>query len=82
MGMKIKISIKTFYRRWEYIKNRKREVNTLRKKYAANGEALAPIEAKLAEVRALNLNDASYDWRSLMAEINKLVNDAAQQLAE
>jgi hypothetical protein len=58
------------------------KVNTLRKKYAANGEALAPIEAKLAEVRALNLNDASYDWRSLMAEINKLVNDAAQQLAE
>ena len=58
------------------------KVKTLRAKYGAENEALAPIEAKLAEVRALNLNDASYDWRSLMAEINNLVNEVANQLGE
>ena len=58
------------------------KVHTLRAKYAGQGDVLAPIEAKLAEVRALNLNDASYDWRSLMAEINKLVNETSLQLAE
>ena len=58
------------------------KVKTLRAKYGAENEALAPIEAKLAEVRALKLNDASYDWRSLMAEINNLVNEVANQLGE
>ena len=58
------------------------KVRTLRAKYGAQTEALQPVEAKLAEVRALNLNDASYDWRTLLAEINKTINEAAAKLAK
>ncbi len=57
------------------------KVHALRAKYAGN-EALAPIEAKLAEMRQLNLNDASYNWTIFLAETNKAINEAAKQLAE
>jgi len=57
------------------------KVHALRAKYAGN-EALAPIEAKLAEMRQLNLNDASYNWITFLAETNKAINEAAKQLAE
>ena len=58
------------------------KVHALRAKYADKAEILAPVEAKLAEVRALNVNDFSYDWTSFLAETNKVVNEAAKQLAE
>lgn len=58
------------------------KVRTLRAKYADKAEVLAPMEAKLAEVRALNINDMKYDWMSFLAETNKVVNEAAKQLAE
>jgi hypothetical protein len=58
------------------------KVHTLRAKYADKPEVLMPIEAELAKMRALNLNDVSYDWISFLAEVNKAVNDAAKQLAE
>ena len=57
------------------------KVHALRAKYAGN-EALAPVEAKLAEMRQLNLNDASYDWITFLAETNKAINEAGKQLAE
>lgn len=53
------------------------KVNTLRAKYADKPEVLVPLEAELAKMRALNLNDASYDWRPFLAEINALVNEIA-----
>ena len=58
------------------------KVHTLRAKYGAENKALAPIEAKLAQMRKLNLNDQSYNWTALLAEVNKLVNEAAKQLAK
>ena len=51
------------------------KVHTLRAKYADKPEVLIPVEAELAKMRALNLNDASYDWRPFLAEINALVNE-------
>ena len=53
------------------------KVHTLRAKYADKPEVLVPLEAELAKMRALNLNDASYDWRPFLAEINALVNEIA-----
>ena len=53
------------------------KVHTLRAKYADKPEVLVPVEAELAKMRALNLNDASYDWRPFLAEINALVNEIA-----
>jgi hypothetical protein len=38
---------------------------------------LVPLEAELAKVRALNINDASYEWRAFLDEINALVNEIA-----
>jgi hypothetical protein len=58
------------------------KVRALRAKYADKAEALQPLEAKLAEVRALNINDAKYDWRSFLAETNKVLNEVAAKLAE
>lgn len=58
------------------------KVRTLRAKYADKAEALQPLEAKLAEVRGLNINDAKYDWRSFLAEANKVLNEVAAKLAE
>ena len=55
------------------------KVHTLRAKYADKPEVLMPIEAELAKMRALNLNDASYDWRPFLAEIHRLVNEVAQK---
>lgn len=55
------------------------KVHTLRAKYADKPEVLVPVEAELAKMRALNLNDASYDWRPFLAEINRLVNEVAQK---
>ena len=53
------------------------KVHTLRAKYADKPEVLVPLEAELAKMRALNLNDASYEWRSFLAEFNALVNEIA-----
>ena len=58
------------------------KVQTLRKKCGDKVEILAPVEAKLAEMRARNLNDESLNWREFLAEVNATVNDAAKQLAE
>ena len=58
------------------------KVRTLRAKYADKAEALQPVEAKLAEMRARDLNDASLNWRAFLAETNKVLNDVAKQLAE
>jgi hypothetical protein len=58
------------------------KVRTLRAKYADKAEVLAPIEAKLNEVKTLNINDAKYDWRGFLAEINKVLNEVSKQLAE
>ncbi len=58
------------------------KVRTLRTKYADKAEILAPLEAKLAEVKALNINDSNYNWPAFLAETNKLLNEAAKQLAE
>jgi hypothetical protein len=58
------------------------KVHTLRKNYAGKKKVLAPIEAKLAELRARNLNDASLNWKEFLAELNTLVNKAAEQLAK
>ena len=58
------------------------KVHTLRKKCGNKAEVIAPIEAKLAEMRERNLNDASLNWREFLAEVNAVVNEAAKQLAE
>ena len=58
------------------------KVRTLRAKYADKAEALVAVEAELAKMRALNLNDRSYDWTTFLAEVNKVVNSTAKQLAE
>ena len=58
------------------------KVRTLRAKYADKAEVLAPIEAKLNEVKTLNINDAKYDWRGFLAETNKVLNEVSKQLAE
>ena len=58
------------------------KVRTLRAKYADKAEALVSVEAELAKMRALNLNDTSYAWIPFLADVNKAVNDAAKQLAE
>ena len=58
------------------------KVRTLRAKYADKAEALQPVEAKLAEMRAMDFNDASLNWTAFLAETNKVLNDVAQQLAE
>ena len=58
------------------------KVRTLRTKYAGKSEVLAPIEAKLAEMRTLNLNDTSYAWIPFLAEVNAAVNDVANNLSE
>jgi hypothetical protein len=54
------------------------KVHTLRKKYADKSEVLAPIEAKLAELRARNINDASLNWKEFLAELNALVNGVTE----
>jgi hypothetical protein len=53
------------------------KIHTLRAKYADKPEVLVPLEAELAKMRALNLNDASYEWRAFLDEINALVNEIA-----
>ena len=53
------------------------KVHTLRAKYADKPEVLVPLEAELAKMRALNLNDASYEWRAFLDEVNALVNEIA-----
>ena len=58
------------------------KVHALRKNYAGKKKVLAPIEAKLAEFRARNFNDASLNWTTFLAETNKTLNDIAKQLAE
>ncbi len=58
------------------------KVHALRAKAGDNAEVLAPVEAKLAEMRALNLNDASYAWIPFLVDVNKTVNEAAKQLAK
>ena len=58
------------------------KVRTLRAKYADKAEALQPLEAKLLEMHALNINDASLDWRGYLAEVNNTLNEVAKQLAE
>jgi hypothetical protein len=58
------------------------KVHTLRKKYAGKKKVLAPIEAKLAELRARNINDASLNWKEFLAELNSLVNTTAEKLAK
>ena len=58
------------------------KVRTLRAKYSDKAEALQPVEAKLAEMRAMDFNDASLNWTAFLAETNKVLNDVAQQLAE
>ncbi len=58
------------------------KVHTLRAKYGENNEALAPVEAQLAKMRKLNINDYSYNWTAFLAETNKLVNEAAKTLAK
>ncbi len=58
------------------------KVHALRAKYGVENKALAPVEAKLAEMRKLNLNNPSYNWTAFLAEANKLVNEAAKQLAK
>ena len=60
------------------------KVRTLRAKYTKKSalKVLAPIEAKLAEMRARNLNDASLNWVEFLAEVNKVVNEAAKKLAK
>ena len=55
------------------------KVHALRAKYADQPGVLVPIEAELAKLRALNLNDASYNWRPFLAEINNLVNEVAKR---
>ena len=56
------------------------KVHALRAKYGANAEVLAPIEAKLAEFRALNseFNNGGYNWTAFLAEMNTLVNSVAK----
>jgi hypothetical protein len=56
------------------------KVRTLRKKCGDNAEALAAIEAKLAELRARDLNDASLNWTEFLAELNNQLNEAAALL--
>ena len=60
------------------------KVHALRKKCGENSEVLAPIEAKLAEFRALDkeFNNMNYDWVTFLAETNRLVNEAANKLAK
>ena len=58
------------------------KVHALRAKAGDNAEVLAPVEAKLAEMRALNLNDASYAWIPFLVDVNKTVNEVAKQLAK
>ena len=58
------------------------KVHTLRKKYAEKAEVLAPIEAKLVEMRARDLNDGSLNWTEFLAEVNKTINEAAKTLAQ
>ena len=58
------------------------KVHTLRKKYAEKADVLAPIEAKLVEMRARNLNDGSLNWVEFLAEVNKTINEAAKTLAQ
>ena len=54
------------------------KVRTLRAKYADKAEVLAPVEAKLAEMRALPFNDPAFAWPAFMAELNSVVNEAAK----
>ena len=58
------------------------KVHALRKNYAGKKKVLAPIEAKLAEFRTRNFNDASLNWTEFLAELNSIVNKAAEQLAK
>jgi hypothetical protein len=58
------------------------KVRTLRAKYADKAEALKPLEDKLAEMRALKLNDMSYNWTGFLAEANKVLNEVSKKLAE
>ena len=58
------------------------KVHTLRAKAGENKEVLAPVEAKLAEMRARNLNDSSLNWTDFLAEVNAAVNEAAKGLAK
>jgi hypothetical protein len=53
------------------------KVRTLRVKYDA--EALKGVEAQLAQLRELNVNDASYDWVSYLSSLNAEVNRVAKE---
>ena len=53
------------------------KVRTLRVKY--NAEALKGVEAQLAQLRELNVNDASYDWVSYLSSLNAEVNRVAKE---
>ena len=56
------------------------KVRALRKKCGDNAEVLTAIEAKLAELRARDLNDASLNWTEFLAELNNQLNEAAALL--
>ena len=58
------------------------KVHALRAKCGEKAELLAPIEAKLAEMRERNLNDASLNWTAFLDEVNKVVNETAKQIEE
>jgi predicted alpha-1,6-mannanase (GH76 family) len=58
------------------------KVRTLRAKYAYKAEVLQPLETKLVELHSLNINDASLDWRTYLAEVNNTLNEVSKKLAE
>ena len=58
------------------------KVRTLRAKYGDKPELLQPLEEELAKVRALNINDANYDWALHLSNLNKVVMELSKKLAE
>jgi hypothetical protein len=51
------------------------KVRHLRTIYDADDPILKNLEALLAQVRAANINDSSYDWQGLLDAVNKCVNN-------
>lgn len=58
------------------------KVRTLRAKYGENNPALKPLEEKLAQLKSLNINDMSYNWRDYISAVETTLHNLSKSLAE
>ncbi len=58
------------------------KVRTLRAKYGENNPALKPLEECLNNLRTLNINDKTYNWREYLATADSALATVSKELAK